>query len=313
MSNQNEFASANQPLSLPKTLGQILSNLPLPAISGSTQTPKPDGSSTTTSLTASQWQTGKPLSEHGLTILRNLAANVQRGMLMDDQELRTLLEQHFGSSRLTIRDKINHAYSPENGYNYYIDRYEIDLDHLADSEMKLYDALEFLNRSASHDFIAKQLARVRIVMARRGESNDDLVILIDTYAQHLAEFPADVVKAACDQIIENGKWFPLVSEMRTQMQRLVKFRRTIWQTFQEKRNPLLAARGEAKRLAADPRLAEHWKNLPRSQWMAQHYDWAMEECEKMLTMARAHPHFLTVSTWEENLKKLEDQKKEAGY
>ena len=213
------------------------------------------------------------------------------------------MEQHFTSSRLTTKTKLKHVYG-DGGYESKVESYDIELDALHDSEMDLFTAVEFLNRPAKHDFIAKELARVRVVMARRGESNEDLALLIDTYANHLGGFPPDIVKAACEKIIDNGKWFPLVSEMLSEMRRMVKYRRAMLNCFEEKRNPLLAKKAEQRLLSSDPRLQEHWRDLPKKDWLPQHFELAIKECEKMRMLAEQNPTILNAKDWQEKIDKL---------
>src|SRR5262245_54693688 len=107
MQNQNEADSKNQSPSSPKTLGQILDQLPSPPSLDSTSRMSSDVSSTTSLQKAKPAPIGKPLSEHGLETLRSIAKSVNGGNLLDDQALRTLLVQHF-ESRLAIREVVDH-------------------------------------------------------------------------------------------------------------------------------------------------------------------------------------------------------------
>lgn len=286
-----------------RPISTVLNSLPISGLKTSNDTPT--NSSTTGKGVANLVQTGKPPSAIVLDKLRNIAQSVNNGQLMDDQEFKTSLLQHFGPSRFASNAKLKHIYGDD--YDCQVSNYEITLDALHDGEMKLYDAVEFLNRPAAYDLVAKQLAKVRVVMARRGESKDDLTILIDTYAEHLMEFPPDIVVAACKKIIDDGKWFPLVSQIRAEMQSMVRFRRAVWTKFQELRNPLLAKKAEERRLAADPRLNQHWKSIPKKDWLPQHFEWAVEEVQKMLDLARQNPTMLNVPMWEEELAKLKNE------
>lgn len=213
-----------------------------------------------------------------------------------------LLAQHFGSSRFVSKTKVNHVYGKDGGYDCEVVGYDLTLDELADSEMSLFDAIEFLNRPAAPDFIAKNIARLRTVMARAAESNQDITILIDTYSECLAQFPPDVVKAICDKIMNERKWFPLISEMSKDMLALVSYRRALLKMFEEKRNPLLANK-RAAQIEADPRLGVHWKYLAQNVWLPQHYDWWVGEAEDMLRMATEMPAFVHRDVWEPELQR----------
>lgn len=146
--------NANHQNSFPKTLGQILDALPSLENSNSTQSGNAGNLSITGAARERSRQIGKPLSETVLDSLRNIAQSVNSGKPMDDQALEMLLVQHFGSSRLVIKKRLKHTYGT-NGYDGDIEGYDIGLDYLADCEMKVFDALEFLNRSARPDFVAK--------------------------------------------------------------------------------------------------------------------------------------------------------------
>jgi hypothetical protein len=227
---------------------------------------------------------------------------------MDDKALETLLVQLLPSSRFVSKSKLKHVYGDGGGYDVEVVGYDIALDALHDSEMKLYEALEFLNRPATPDFVAKQIGRLQAVMARRSESNADLAIVVDTYTSHLERYPPDVVAAVCCQIIDRSKWFPLVSDVVAECEKIVRFRKAVWECFQEKRNPMLAAKSEAKRIEADPRLQEAWKTLPKIKWLPQHFDWAIADCEDMLAMALKNPSSMNPALWEEKIVKLKQEK-----
>ena len=217
---------------------------------------------------------------------------------MDDQTFEMLLVQHFGSSRYASKPKLKHVYG-DGGYDPQITAWEIKLDHLTDEEMKLFDAAEFLCRPAQSDFVSKQIARLRVCMARAGESNDDVAILIDAYTEHLSEYPPDVVKHVCDIIIQNKKWFPQVAEMRAEAERAVKFRRAILRCFEECRNSLLAEERKKKLLEVDPRLGYHYKALEKKLWMQTHYEDALGEAESMVSIFRKQGNSDRETSWQE--------------
>lgn len=307
MQNQNELNPKSQSLSYPKSLGEILNQSHSLEASTSTSNESKGNSLTITSPKERQGQIGKPLSEHGLTELRNMAQSVQQGQLLDDKKLETLLAQHFGSSRLEIKPIIDHNYSDGGGYKTTVLGHEITLDRLDDSEMKLFDAVDFFNRPSTPEYLAKYLARLSTVMARRSESNQDIAVLIDTYADRLAEYPPDVIKAVFDEIIDGKKWFPLVVEVKERAEELVSFRRNLLKCFEECRNPLLQKQKRVKQIESDARFMQHWKSLKRESWLEQHYIWWIEDAEDMINLAKKHPTNFKLKEWEDELKRRNEE------
>ena len=213
-----------------------------------------------------------------------------------------LLVQHFGQQRLGVKPLTEHRYS-ENGYECTIVGYQISFSGLENQELKILDALEFFNRRATPEFLARKLAQLREVMARTNESNQDISLLIETYSEHLEQYPPDVVAYVIDKAIATKKWFPLVSELRSEMESLVRFRKTILDAFAASRNPMIEQK-PVQAIEADPRLSIHWKQLSKSEWLPQHFEWAIEEVSDMLELAKQNPNYLNVSMWEITLEEL---------
>lgn len=309
MENQNPNASAS-----PQPLSAILSNLTSTASlnpQNSTSTPLPPEKSLSTigAPKENPCAIGRPPSAIVLDKLRGIAQSVLLGKLLDDQALETLLAQHFTSSRFASKPIVKNSYGKD-GYDYEITGYAIKLDAVHDDEMALFTAVEFLNRPASHEFVTRQLARLRTVMARAQESNQDLAVLIDTYDDHLAQFPSDIVKTVCDRVIDNRKWFPLVSELRTEMDALLRYRKSLLEAFERCRSPMLP-KNVKPLLEADARLGVHWKMLSRKDWLPQHYDWWIGEAEDMLRMANETPAFIHKEVWQPELERRRAARAEA--
>ena len=296
MQSQNETGRAFQAEPYPKTLGEILDALPEPGSSASISSESRGSLSTRPNHKDGYGQIGKPLSETGLTTLRNFAQSVSRGNLLDDAKLETLLVQLLGSSRFASKPKHKHVYGADGQYDRETEGFEITLDALHDNEMKLYEALEYYNRPAHPHFVSKELGRVQAVMARRSESNEDLAVVNDTYTRHLEKYPPDVIAAVCRQIIEHQKWFPLISDMVRECEKLMRFRKAVWECFQIKRNPLLSPRRTA-RIEADSRLEEHWKSLPRDKWLDCHWDWYIADAEHMAKLSKEHGRDSQAEQW----------------
>ena len=105
--------------------------------------------------------------------------------------------------------------------------WDIKLTNLEDGEMKILDAVDFINRRASRNLIAGKLAQLRATMARAKENKDDMRLLLATYADHLAQYPPDVVCHVIDEIITTEKWFPQISELIRRCDKLMSFRKSL--------------------------------------------------------------------------------------
>src|ERR1700704_1467347 len=207
----------NHQPSYPRTLGEILEALPSQANSVSTQSGNTKSSSITGAGAVMLVPIGKPPSETVLGKLRNIAQSVSKGSLMDDRELEMSLAQHFGS-RLVCKKKYERVYGADHGYDEKVSGNDVTDENFADAEMKLFDAIDFLNKPASPQFVAGKLAQLRAVMARASESQNDIEIVIATYAEHIRQYPQDIVAYVIDRCIHTRKWFPLISELCAEME-----------------------------------------------------------------------------------------------
>jgi hypothetical protein len=205
--------------------------------------------------------------------------------------------QHFGS-RLTCKREVDHNYSTDGGYDPKVMGVDVDIDDLGDAELKLFDAIDFFNKPADTAFIARKLAQLRAVMARASESQGDIEIVIATYAEHVSSYPRDIVGYVIDKCIHTRKWFPLVSELCSEMESLVAFRRAVRTAFEEARNPLLAGKAEAKRVAADPRLGMSHRELEKKDWLPCHWRWYVEDAEHMAQLNRDNGRMTQADEWQ---------------
>jgi hypothetical protein len=155
--------------------------------------------------------------------------------------LQMLLEQHFGS-RLAVKKLIEPIYEKDGGYDERFKGYQISLDRLDDSEMKFFDALDFYNKRASFEYITGKIAKLRIVMARRNESNQDIEMLCAAYVEHLQKYPPDVVSHVIENVIQTKKFFPLVSELIPALEELTALRKGVIKEFERVRSPLYQKR-----------------------------------------------------------------------
>ena len=148
------------------------------------------------------------------------------------------MKQHFGPSRFTTKEKIKHLYGP-NGYDYEVEGYDLALDALADCEMNIFEAIDFFNRPATYDFVAKQVGILKSVMASRNQTSEDMTVLVDVYAGMLEQYPPDAIASVVREIIETEKWMPTVSEIKKKLDKVVQYRTSILRLFQQKRQETL--------------------------------------------------------------------------
>jgi hypothetical protein len=273
-----------------KSLSQVLENSPnlSPEKTISTSLIRQHG------LTAADGTTS--ITPSTLDSLRFLAETTKRGDLLSDESLKELLLQHFGS-RLAITEVVDHRYHGPNGYEPTRLGFRIVLDGLADDEMKFYDALEFFNRPATAEFIAGQIARLRVSMPRRAEENMDIELLVDVMVDDCREYPADIIAHVAKQWRLENRFFPIPKDFRAKLEQSMAFRRAIWNCFQEKRDPMLAAKSEAKRLAADHRLGMHYRELAKKEWLRCHWDWYVGDAEHMVRLSREQNRTQQTDEW----------------
>lgn len=301
MSNPEENL-AQRPASSPKTLGQILEQSTLLQNSKSMPNQPAQNLSTIGNPQENQCLTGKQPSEIVLGKLQSIAQSVQQGRLMDDQELKASLEQHFGS-RLAIRESVKRVYG-DHGYDEIFDGFIIELDQLANEEMRIYDALQFFNRCASIEVLAGEMAKLRVSMPRRAEENTDIELLIDVMVEDCCKYPADVVKSVSQRWRLENRFFPTPKAFRAKLEEAVAFRRAIWNCLQEKRNPMLPS-AQKKRLEDENK--KDWKQIPRSQWDPSMWAAWIADAEGMLKLAQENPVFLNPDEWQKEVENRRSQ------
>jgi hypothetical protein len=144
-----------------------------------------------------------------------------------------LLVQHFGLERLTIKDKTRSFVGKDGQFDCELDGYEISLDCLGSEEKTFLEAFEFFNNPCGYNFSTAEAARLRICLARRAESNEDITLLIDTSASIFESFPRDIVRHVVMSVIANEKWMPTISEIKKTMEKEALFRKKMLEKFYE--------------------------------------------------------------------------------
>lgn len=95
-------------------------------------------------------------------------------------------------------------------------------------------ALRTLDKSlepAPKASIIKALVRLRLSTNSRNQDSADAKVQNAIYAEELAEFPGDVVEEALRKLARLEDWFPPISKIRDQCQRLVQWRRVTQQAL----------------------------------------------------------------------------------
>jgi hypothetical protein len=79
--------------------------------------------------------------------------------------------------------------------------------------------------------ILGEIARLRAMTKARAESNTDLEMLAHVYAEELANYPPDVIRAACRGWARREKWWPSWAELKDCLDRAVRRRQALWDTL----------------------------------------------------------------------------------
>jgi hypothetical protein len=205
--------------------------------------------------------------------------------------------QQLGPQRIDVQPLITHSYHGDN-YERQVRGYAIKVDELSVEEIKIFDALEFFNRPATPEFLRDRISKMRAVMARTSESVGDIEIVLETYSQHLEQYPPDVVAFVIDKTIAQKKWFPLISELCAEMDSIVRFRRALLEAFKKKSSPVLG--GQSKPQLEAP-ASRHDK--ARAAWSPQDWQDNIAEAEAMIKLAEKNPTMFSVEEWKAELEK----------
>lgn len=262
-----------------------------------TAIPSPTNSEIMPSPKPQNTRIGTQLSTTGSPTLRALAEAALAGQTaIDDTILSASLTSRLGS-RLAIRARTTFGTKENPGFK--IRGYQITLTDCPtdkDLDQTTLALLEALNAPARADFIAGKLARLRVTMARRGESEKDITLLMDTMVDLCREYPADVVASAADYWMRTEKYFPLPKEFLDLMDERVMLRRAV----------LAAMQREPKRIA--PALEyTNWKHLPKERWDIHMWRAYVEDAEAMIGLAKQNPAFLDEATWVAEVEKRKGQ------
>ena len=256
----------------------------LPPNSESNSEKQPQNSSITGKDEATPAPTGRQLSATALGTLQNIARNAVQGILADDQALRASLTRHFGQ-RLDIRARCSFG---DEKPAFDVTGYDVKIaDFGTPGDAKMLEAMQVLNRPVRMDFAAGCVAKMRITMARRNESERDMDVLIDTMMNFFKIYPMDVVAWATEHWMKTQKFFPVPKEILDLMDEAVMFRRAV-----------LAAMEPAKPSLKAPEAPRTYKETKKPDWDKAMWLAYLADAEKMLALAKQNPTFMNVPEWE---------------
>lgn len=265
----------------------------LPPSSKLTSTSSSESSKTGAPPNALVTQTGKLPSATVSAELRALAAGLKAGQTVNDATLKALLTQHFGQ-RLDIRPRYSYGSGDVQAYECL--GYDVDPITLDPQDHGIVEAIEFLNRPSKTEYIAGKLARMRVMMARRNESDKDLEILMDTMMELLKGYPADAIAYAADRWMRTEKFFPLPKEFLALLDECVMLRRAV----------LIAMRGKPVAIAK-PVERKEWKEVKKTDWDAGHWQAYIMAAEAMHDLATKNPTMFNAEEWEKEVAKRKEE------
>ena len=92
-------------------------------------------------------------------------------------------------------------------------------------------AVERLCEPAGTDLATQKLTELRALTAHRAKGDGDMVLTAVAYTQRLAQYPADVVAAACDGWADREQWWPSWAELKAEADKRMRGRLQIRETL----------------------------------------------------------------------------------
>lgn len=92
-------------------------------------------------------------------------------------------------------------------------------------------AVERLCEPAGTDIATQKLTELRRLTAHRAQGDNDMVLTAVAYTQRLAQYPADVVAAACDGWADREQWWPSWAELKAECDKRMRGRLQIRETL----------------------------------------------------------------------------------
>ena len=186
-----------------------------------------------------------PLGAHGSETLPALSRRISELLAGSDPEatdeaiLRSLPPSIASSLSPVERTFIDPVY----GYDFELEGYKLQAQPIAEDDLKAaHSLLQRCLSAPSPQVIKTALAKLRAATRSRAEDEGDLAMTMQVLGDECAEYPPDVVRAACLRWMRREKWFPSLSELRDEMQRLVRRRQLIAEALHPRGEALMEAR-----------------------------------------------------------------------
>jgi hypothetical protein len=144
----------------------------------------------------------------------------------------------------------------------------------------------------SQDRIKKEIYAMSLGMARRKDDDTDFKAMMIVYAADLAEYPADVIFNVCKELRRERRFFPTISDFRDACDERFEFRRLLKKEIDSVMN------GQKRLGAPDPRIAMHWKDLAKKDWLAQHWDWYVSAAVEMVNIYSRAGDSIRADEWD---------------
>ena len=183
---------------------------------------------------------GMPLGERGVA-----ARSLDRLLMLDDPEetdeaiLKSLPPSIASSLSPVERTFIDPVY----GYDFELEGYKLQAQPIVEHDLKAaHSLLQHCLSTPAPQVIKTALAKLRAATRSRAEDEGDLAMTMQVLGDECAEYPPDVVRAACLRWMRREKWFPSLSELRDEMQRLVRRRKLIAEALHPRGEALMEAR-----------------------------------------------------------------------
>jgi len=92
---------------------------------------------------------------------------------------------------------------------------------------RLLGAFNHLCKPASAELAAKKLTELRMLTAHRARDGVDVELMAGAYTERLAQYPADVVVAACDAWLNGNSFWPTWAELKNECDKRMRGRSQI--------------------------------------------------------------------------------------
>lgn len=120
-------------------------------------------------------------------------------------------------------------------------RFDVSDAVTPDAARDALTALEPLYRPADSRTLGNGIAAMRSLCSRRSDAEDDTKFLAALLLARLAEYPADVARAAMRRWTDREKWFPSWAELKAECDRLYRRRRLLREALERRAGGPIAA------------------------------------------------------------------------